>query len=92
LNKFWHFYHDEISQPPNEQGPVVTNNEIGPLVPSETRLLSSDIKICQAISLINLLIMQHENQLNLNYLIFNVIFNIIDNLIFLTYELLTRVT
>jgi hypothetical protein len=35
--------------------------------------------------------MQHGNQLNLSYLIFNVIFNIINNFIFLAYELLTRV-
>ncbi len=27
LNEFGHFYYSEIGQPPNELGPVVTNNE-----------------------------------------------------------------
>jgi hypothetical protein len=28
MNWFGHFYHGEISQFPNEQGPVVTDNEL----------------------------------------------------------------
>ncbi len=48
---------------------------------NETRLFSSEIQIYQAISFASLLTRQHGNQLNLNYLIFNVIFNIIDNFI-----------
>jgi len=28
LNEFGHFYHGEISQPPNEQGLVIMDNEL----------------------------------------------------------------
>jgi len=58
---------------------------IGPLILSETRLLSNEIQIYQIIPLASLLTRQHENQLNLNYLIFIIIFNIIDN--FMTFSL-----
>jgi hypothetical protein len=52
---------------------------IGPLISNEIRLLSNEILIYQAISFVNQLTKHHENHLNSNYLIFNVIFNIIDN-------------
>jgi hypothetical protein len=52
LSEFGHFYHDEIGQPPIGQGPIVMHNGIGSLIPSETRLFSSEIQIYQAIHLL----------------------------------------
>jgi hypothetical protein len=43
LNEFEHFYHDEIGQPPNKQGPIATNNK------KFHNVFSNEIKIYQAI-------------------------------------------
>ncbi len=76
LSVFKHFYHGEINQPFNERGPVTTY---------ETRLFSSEIEITKSFTCYSLT-NQHGNQLKLNYLIYN----IINDFIFSTYELLTR--
>jgi len=59
------------------------------LVLSETRLLLSEIQIYQTIHLLVKLINQYGNQLNFNYLIYNIIDNF---MIFKAYYLLTCVT
>jgi hypothetical protein len=45
LTKFGHSYHDEAGQPFSEHGLITTDNELV----SETKLLSNEIQIYQAI-------------------------------------------
>ncbi len=79
MNEFGYFYHDETNQPPNEQGPVVKNNELVHLYLVKQGYFQVKYKFTKLFHLLDNLTRQHRNQLNLNYLIFNVIFTIIDN-------------
>jgi len=66
LNEFGHFYHGETGQLLSEQGPIATDNEIQ---------IFNWNKNLPNHSLISWLTKQHGNQLNLNYLIYNIIDN-----------------